>query len=231
MTRTSKFAPVKGENKMTRSLVFLILCISAVPSFKPARAQKVLDQQQTLYNGGLSALTLPGYTVWQSFTAGLSGTLTEIDMGFFNDISGDGTLQIFDGQGTSGTLLQTLVVPVIGITQPDVTWNYWTTVNVPVVAGQMYTFNFIPDAATLPNPYGVALGAPDPYPGPPPYAGGVMGENIPSANQTTNFDLVFRTYVQLVPEPASYQMALLAGLGVFLLSRNRVTPSLSFKLD
>jgi hypothetical protein len=47
-----------------------------------------VDQQQLVYDGGTSARTLPGYTVWQSFTAGLTGTLAEIDMGFFNDMSG-----------------------------------------------------------------------------------------------------------------------------------------------
>ena len=215
MTRTRKMASLKGEDKIARSLFFLMLCISAVAFSKPARAQKVLDQQQTLYSGGASARTLPGYTVWQSFTAGLSGTLTEIDMGFFNDMSGSGQLQIFDGQGTSGTLLQTLVVPVIGITQPGVTWNYWTTVDVPVLAGQMYTFNLIPDAATLPDPYGVAIGALNPYPG------GVMGLNDPSGSYPTDYDVVFRTYVQQVPEPTSFVLAALGltGMGLVVLQR------------
>ncbi len=147
------------------------------------------DQQQFLYNGGTSARTLPGYTVWQSFTAGISGTLTEIDMGFFNNMSGRGQLQIFAGDGTGGAILQTLTVPVVGITQTPVTWNAWA-VNVPVTAGQMYTFNLTPDPATLPDPYGVAIGANNPYPG------GVMGLNDPSGSYRTNFDIVFRTHVE-----------------------------------
>src|SRR5262245_50719091 len=89
-------------------------------------AQPQLDQQQLLYNGGMSARTLPGYTVWQSFTAGLSGTLTQIDMGFFNSMSGDGVLRVYAGSGTQGPLLQTLTVPVTGITQSPPTWNSWT---------------------------------------------------------------------------------------------------------
>ena len=52
----------------------------------------VLYQEQLVDDGGTSARTLPGYTVWQSFTAGQSGTLDEIDMGFFNDMSGQGQL-------------------------------------------------------------------------------------------------------------------------------------------
>ncbi|HTA94781.1 MAG TPA: hypothetical protein VK769_01525 [Verrucomicrobiae bacterium] len=151
-------------------------------------AGAVLDQQQLIYNGGLSALTSPSNTVWQSFTAGISGTLTEIDMGFFNNLSGSGQLQIFAGVGTGGTLLQTLTVPVVGIAQPAVTWNDWS-VNVSVQAGQHYTFNFTPNAATLPNPYGVAIGPTNSY------AGGVMGLNDPSGSYTNQFDLVFRTFV------------------------------------
>jgi hypothetical protein len=128
-----------------------------------------------------------GYTVWQSFTAGISGTLTQIDMGFFNDISGSGQLQILAGDGTSGQVLQTLTVPVHSVSA-GVNWNSWL-VNVPVQAGAVYTFNFTPDAATLPDPYGVAIGANNPYPG------GVMGLNDPSGSYRTDFDLVFRTYV------------------------------------
>jgi hypothetical protein len=168
-----------------------ILCANAGNAY----AQVVLDQQQLIYDGGLSARTLPSYTVWQSFTAGLTGPLVEIDMGFFNDMSGNGTLRIYAGEGTTGAVLQTLNVPVVGITQPPVTWDNWT-VNVPVVAGQIYTFELTPNPQTLPDPYGVAIGASNPYPR------GVLGLNDPSGSQTTSFDTVFRTFVA-VPEPTS----------------------------
>ena len=148
----------------------------------------VLDQQQLVYNGGASARTLPGYYIWQSFTPGISGTLTQIDMGFFNDMSGSGLLEIFAGQGTTGQLLQALTVPVIGITQTPVTWNAWM-VDVPVTAGSVYTFKFTPDAATLPDPYGVAIGAGNPYPG------GGMGFGDPT-NFEPDLDMVFRTFVR-----------------------------------
>src|SRR5262249_54228646 len=93
-------------------IAFLTVC----HCFGTARGQVVLDQQQLTYNGGMSARTLPGYTVWQSFTAGASGTLVEIDMGFFNSMAGDGRLRIYSGEGTTGALLQTLSVSVGGIT-------------------------------------------------------------------------------------------------------------------
>ena len=149
----------------------------------------VLDQQQLVYDGGTSARTLPGYSVWQSFTPSVSGTLTEIDMGFFNDMSGSGQLQILLGDGSAGPVLQTLTVPVLGITQPEVTWNSWV-VSVPVTAGSLYTFRFTPNAATLPDPYGVAIGAGNPY------TRGVMGLDDPSGSYRTDFDLVFRTFVR-----------------------------------
>ena len=149
----------------------------------------VLDQQQLVYNGGTSARTLPGYSVWQSFTPSISGTLTEIDMGFFNNMAGSGQLQILSGDGTAGSVLQTLTVPVVGVTQPAVTWNAWT-VRVRVTAGSSYTFKFTPNAATLPDPYGVAIGTGDPY------LRGVMGLDDPSGSYRTDFDVVFRTFVR-----------------------------------
>ncbi len=148
----------------------------------------ILDQEQLVYDGGTSARTLPGYSVWQSFTPGISGTLTEIDMGFFNDMSGSGQLQVLSGDGTPGPVLQTLTVPVRGITQLGVTWNAWA-VSVQVTAGLLYTFRFTPNAATLPDPYGVAIGTGNPYPR------GVMGLDDPSGSYRTTFDMVFRTCV------------------------------------
>lgn len=176
---------MKSQTFPIRTLVSLVAascCLTAVC------AEAALDQQQLTYNGGLSARTLPGYSVWQSFTAGVSGTLTEIDMGFFNNMSGSAQLQIFSGQGTQGSLLQTLTVPVTGLTQTAVTWNAWM-VNVQVQAGQQYTFCLTPNATTLPDPYGVAVGSPNPY------AGGVLGVKDPSGSYPTSSDAVFRTYV------------------------------------
>src|SRR5260370_2130412 len=73
-----------------------------------------LDQSQLVYNAGTSARNLSQYTVWQSFKSGMTGTLCRIDMGFFNPMTGTGTLKIFSGTGTGGTLKQTLSVTVSG---------------------------------------------------------------------------------------------------------------------
>ena len=153
-----------------------------------SRLVAAVDQEQLVCNAGTSARTLPGYAVWQSFTAGASGTLSRIDMGFFNDMSGTARLSILEGEGSAGAELASLDVPVVGISQAGATWNSWI-VGVPVVAGSIYTFRIVPDAATLPDPYGVCVGSDSPY------ARGVMGLDDPSGTYPTEFDVVFRTYV------------------------------------
>lgn len=191
-----------------------------------ATAQQTLDQSQTLYNGGTSARTLPGYSEWQSFTAGLTGTLTEVDMGFFAGINanggtsynGSGTLNIYAGNGLGGTLLQSESVAVwasSSSTYAPVCWNLWQT-NVASVAGQMYTFQFIP-VAGLPDPYGVCVGTNN-VNGTltAPYTRGVY-------DGTTQFSMNFKTFVTPAPEPAS--MIAIASGTVCLMARRRRRPS------
>lgn len=151
----------------------------------------VLDQQQLLYNGGTSARTLHGYKVWQSFTAGITGTLVEIDMGFFNAMSGYALLEVRAGDGSAGAVLASQRVPVTAV-DGGVSWNAWT-VSVPITAGELYTFEVTPEAATLPDPYGVCVAMSNPYPR------GTMGLDDPSGSYRTDFDLVFKTYVSPAP--------------------------------
>ncbi|MBK8344010.1 MAG: hypothetical protein IPL12_12255 [Bacteroidetes bacterium] len=73
-----------------------------------------IDQQQLLYLGGESARNLPGYSTWQSFTAGVTGNLTQIDQGFFNEMTGTATLNIFTGTGNGGSLLYSETVTISG---------------------------------------------------------------------------------------------------------------------
>lgn len=145
-----------------------------------------IDQSQLNYNGGMSARNLPGYSEWQNFTAGTTGTLCQVDIGFFNFISGTGTFNIFSGTGTSGTLLQTQQVTVTG------SGNFFFPIAtaVPVVAGSIYTFQFIPiQGGGIPDPYGVQVENPGTY---------LFGEMYlvdPSGTYPTGFDMVFKTYV------------------------------------
>jgi hypothetical protein len=182
----------------------ILVGVGSIGAFTDVSAQAILDQQQIFYDGGISALTDPGYSEWQSFRAGVTGELSLIEAGFFNDISGDGFLQIYVGEGTQGSLLQSVSVPVVSTTQSSVSWNSWS-VSAPVLAGLQYTFNFVPNEATMPNPYGIAIGTGDRY------LEGTHGQDYPDYSNTDNFDLVFRTYVTPVPEPSTYALLLLSG--------------------
>jgi hypothetical protein len=109
-------------------------------------------------------------------------------MGFFTNMSGFGELRIYEGDGTAGRVLQTLRVSVAGSAQPGMTWNR-RCVNLPVTGGRRYTFELRPDRNTLPDPYGVAVGSPNLDPG------GRLGLNDPSGSYPTEFNAVFRTWV------------------------------------
>ncbi len=142
----------------------------------------VIDQQQLLYLGGESARNLPGYSTWQSFTAGITGALVKIDQGFFNEMTGTATLNIYTGTGFGGTLLYTATVTISG------TGNFWETFTispgVSVTAGSVYTFQLVPDlAGGLPDPYGVQVSGPADA-----YAGGRCEFDV-------TWDDVFKTYV------------------------------------
>jgi hypothetical protein len=128
-------------------------------------------------------------------------------MGFFNDMQGIGVLELREGEGSTGPVLQSLVVPVVGHDGGGVSWNSWA-VDVPVTAGATITWTFTPDASTLPDPYGVAIGSTNPYPG------GVMALVDPSGTWITPFDVVFRTHVDsaLVPVLEVFRSTIAPGL-------------------
>jgi len=141
-----------------------------------------------LSNSGISARTLSGYHVFQSFTCGVSGTLVEIDLGVFNAIDGAGTLKVYAGNSNLGTLLQTVPV-TISCVSGDCFTHFITSV--PVTAGQVYTFQFTPGAG-IPDPYGVLAQVPGNY------SGGQFGLVDPSGTYYPGWDLVFKTYVNTV---------------------------------
>ena len=203
---------------------FVLLLPVVLTAFfsSPLHANPVLDQQQLLYNGGMSARTLPGYSLSQTFTAGLSGVLTEIDMGFFAAYRSPGKYATWDGFGqlsitdATGALLETERVRAFTIAGPF-TWNNWAT-DVNVLRGHQYAFLFTPAAGTynpetgsgVPDPYGVAIGSINGRSRL--YAGGEL-------NGIAAMDAVFKTFVDpgspnvAAPEPSNF---LLAGLGVLL---------------
>lgn len=197
-----------------KSKILLTLATLAVSKMSFGIIQ-VVDQSQLIVNGTTSARSILEESVWQSFTAGNTGTLIQIDLGFFTEFSGDGTLEIFQGEGTTGSLLQSTGVTVESFDSPTPTMNSFTT-NVSIVSGNQYTFNFIPNTITIPDPYGVAIANPGPY------SGGALGINSSSGTTLTNFDAVFETTVEIVPEPA-HITAILGGVVLLLVIKRRRT--------
>lgn len=145
-----------------------------------------LDQSQTLYNGGTSARNLPGYSYWQSFTAGLTGTLVQIDAGFFTFIDGTGFWTVWEGSGTGGTMLDSQVVNIY-CNGGNCLLSFEE--NIEVVEGNTYTFQ-IRGGTGMPDPYGLQIGAGNPY------TQGTMGFVDPSGTYLTDFDWVFNTWVE-----------------------------------
>ena len=118
-----------------------------------------------------------GQDQWQSFTAGLSAGLVQIDLGVGSPISGpsDGTLRIYEGEGTTGTLLGTQAVTFEDV--HNQVQEFVLEDPVPMTAGQVYTVRFSVPAVTV---GWVDLSTNDPY------AGG-------RASHGAGADYVFRT--------------------------------------
>jgi len=147
---------------------------------------QIIDQFDTTYSAGVSARTLPGYSWYQTFTAGITGNLTRIDIGFFNYISGTGTLEVYEDTGITGNLIYTGQVNVFC---PGNACLLPFQVNCNVVAGYRYTFHFIPGIG-IPDPFGVQADFSNSY------LDGEMYSIDPSGTYPFNMDLVFVTYVK-----------------------------------
>ena len=171
----------------TKLKLLILLLLLQFPN--SAKSQSILDQFDTTHIGGLSARTLPGYSIYQTFTAGLTGVLTQIDMGFFNFISGNGTLEVYEDTGVAFNLLfsSTFSVNCLSGSCFDP-----FMVNCNVVAGHRYTYHFIPGSG-IPDPYGVQN---DYLNG---YSGGGAYIIDPSGTYPLNIDFVFKTYVDIKP--------------------------------
>lgn len=149
----------------------------------------VVDQKMETWNGGTSERNLPGYYEWQSFTAGVSAGLCQIDLMFCNSnniLNGKGTLKIYEGTGIAGKLLATQAVTVDGRAYPQNTvfWQSWQLATViPLLQQNVYTFQFIPvQNGGLPDPYLIQVNTNNAYPG---------GRN----SQRADWDNPFRTYM------------------------------------
>ena len=153
---------------------------------------QVLDQSQLQHDAGQSARNLPGWSTWQSFTAGLTGRLAQIDQGFSNPMTGTATLNIYSGSGIGGDLLYSDPVTISGT--GDFWANFMIALPVDITAGQMYTFEVVPtQGGGLPDPYAVQATTNTES-----YTDGVSTAGV-------GFDYVFRTFVTLTVGTASIE--------------------------
>lgn len=111
---------------------------------------QVLDQDQSQADSTLSAFNSgtpsgPNST-WQTFTAGRTGTMTSIDVGFYGQLSawvGTATIKVYSGASpTTGTLLYTTSGMIGGNANYALTFQTFATA-VPVVTGNVYCFEVI----------------------------------------------------------------------------------------
>ena len=117
---------------------------------------------------------------WQSFTAGVYGLLTRIDLKVSSPLFGQsspGTLSVYAGEGTAGTLLATQAVTWQGSVYTF--QSFPISSPFPVTAGQQYTIRF---SAPVVNRGWFPLSTINPY------AGGRF-------SSFPDYDAVFRTYV------------------------------------
>lgn len=216
---------------MKKSKFSLVISCAALAcsamAMQVAQAAGVVDQSQLSYDTGIP-LPVPeshfNTPVGQSFTAGLSGTLSNIMLGSNGPIL-EGTnsvkLEVRDGAGIAGALLGTKTLTVSDV---------WTqsmglyvldmdiaNLGITVQSGHQYTF----DIASVYGSGDLALrGVLGTTANP--YANGRMYVDQLYGDQP-EWDLVFQTSVSAVPEPETYGM-LLAGLGImaFLTGRRKV---------
>jgi len=133
------------------------------------------DQANLVLNAGSGASSQ-----WQSFTVGLSGGLTRIDLGVsspVSDGSSPGTLTFFEGEGVAGLVVGTQAItlePVFNTMQEFVLDD-----PIPMTAGDVYTYRL-----TVPE---ISVGFVDVHSGNP-YAGGRSGWDAGT-------DLRFQTHV------------------------------------
>ena len=101
-----------------------------------------IDQSNSSVGVGTGACT----KIWQSFTAGISGNLSQVAMEIDNSTA-SGTLSIYSGSGTGGALLYS--TPFSVSTSAWGNLSYFPTNFIPITAGQQYTMSFVCSSGTI----------------------------------------------------------------------------------
>ncbi|MDC0178157.1 hypothetical protein OAJ14_08435, partial [Polaribacter sp.] len=129
-----------------------------------------LDQSNTSSNGGTGWEN----NLWQSFTAGHTARLSTVSIGLYQTNT-SGTLNIYSGQGTSGTLLYS--GSFSASTGSSEAWVDIPIASPPTITeGSVYTMSLVTSSDTM----WAAVGSNS-------YSGGI-------SSQGSNSDLKFKTY-------------------------------------
>lgn len=203
--------------------VAIAAALAVAAAAPPACAAPVIDQQQVVYDIGFT-FTDGTFPQGQSFTAGMSGKLTRIDLlsNGQRTLSNDVTFEVREGDGVGGTLLGTMSLTIGPATNyADLGLYTWvdaidlSSLNIFVSAGSQYTF--LVDDNSYPYFMRGFIGSlTNPYAGGQAYFGPAYGEQ-------PQWDLSFRTYVEegvaQIPEPPALVLSALGLLAVARLRR------------
>ena len=141
---------------------------------------ETLDQSYT--SGVFSTGTYTNF--WQSFTAGISGVLTKVSLQFYN-CQATGTLYLYQGTGTNGTLLTSQAFTISTLGQ-EVMIDFPLSSPVNVQSNLVYTMVFVANSGTIWGIYGAQNG----------YAGGIsyVGNTLSTISNSSR-PLLFKTFV------------------------------------
>jgi PEP-CTERM motif len=195
-----------------RSVGFSSLLALALMCVTPATsdASPILDQSQTTVGDGIFICsgTPTTFTVCgQSFTVGLTGTLTSVDF-YLNDVVGTPEAALYTDVSSSGATLAQTSATALAFGGDGF---YSFLFNYPVSVGDVLFFGLLQESG---DSFSGPLLGPDPY-----VAGGAFAFASPNLFFSESADSTFRTFVDTdaaaVPEPATLTLLALgmAGMG------------------
>jgi hypothetical protein len=214
------------KNRLTTArLATMLLAVTT------AYAVPTLDQSQYDFNTGIpfefrdpgAGFFLPNYPVGQSFTAGLTGLLTNIQVGSNGPASppdGTMTMEVRSGDGVAGTLLGAVTVSYLLPSPFDSLHTMWildvdvTSLGINVAAASQYTFLFTSVTGGDLIDRGILAQESNPYAGGRAYSGPGYGDAV------APWDLQFKTFVDQgsaggsVPESGSVLLLTAGALGL-----------------
>lgn len=180
---------------MRRSITTLAatsLAIALVPGV--ALATPVIDQQN-VGTANAYVTSIAGNYSGQTFTAGLTGPLTQIDVyGYLVLSPGPLTVAVYATSGglPTGAAIATQTIPQAGLPTSDQWFSVVFANPATLEAGGRYALAFETPSATGGASLQIGVVVPQTY------AGGVLLDNGPSwAPNTASADALFRTYVDV----------------------------------